>query len=559
MDKRDDYYSKSPTTNNKSHSTFQPQTAPLPPTPTSTNSKSLYSSKSNNNLDEEFKNGKANSPTNIYPERKTSHAKPLKINIEDYSNRKYNGASKLSESFSEREDMGSVSPASTTSNSLSISYDSHEPISPSSSFYHRNQYNQRMSSKRSDNYNGENNSLKNDYNDYDMINISHSRSNSRSEIEDPNIYNSRRNEYGGDMYDYDRNRNRDRSKSRTRERSMRDRERSGFERDRERNGFERDRERERGRDRDPRADMEEYERFNNRREVRDDDSYRTRSKSRTRNPNPNYRNPSTTFNNASSFMPESNNYDKDKSNEKILRNQSSVSSLSYEIKKNASIKSNSSNNSMGRAASGGNGGNQINPSNSFNNNYTNSPRMRPSPPSTPVSRPSTPNLNRPSTPNLNRPSTPNLTRPSTPNLSRPSTPNLSSRLNNMRRPSTPLNSSLINNNYSTPDSTTVRSNYTKIRVNYNNQEFIIVASSSGCTYGELISKIERKIRLNERTVNDNRPLRIRYKDEDDDFVTIITDEDINLAFDIATKIWKANKDINEPMTSMVVNLYVDRK
>ncbi|OUM60643.1 hypothetical protein PIROE2DRAFT_13548, partial [Piromyces sp. E2] len=512
-DKRDDYYSKSP--NNNSQSSFQPQTAPLPPTPTSTNGKSLYSSKSNSNLNDEYNgngNKAANSPTNIYPERKTSHAKPLKINIDDY--RRYNGSSKLSESFSEREDAASLSPSSTTSNSLSVSYDPYEPISPTGSYYHRNQYNQRMSSKRGENYNGENNSYRNEYNEYD--NYHHSRNNSKSE-------------YSNDMYDYEKNRNRDRSRSRTRERSMRDRER-GRERDR---------------------DQEEYERYNNRRDTRDDDGYRSRSKSRTRNQN--YRNPSTTFNNASSFMQDSNNYDKERtqsvsmSNDKLLRNQSSVSSLSYEIKKNTSIKSNSSNNSLGR---GGNG-NPINSSNSFNSNYTNSPRMRPSPPITPVSRPSTPNLNRPSTPNLNR--------PSTPNLSRPSTPNLSSRLNNMRRPSTPLNSSLTNNSYSTTDTTTVRSNYTKIRVNYNNQEFIIVASSTGCTYGELLSKIERKIRLNERTVNDNRPLRIRYKDEDDDFVTIITDEDINLAFEIATKIWKSNKDINESMNSMVVNLYVDRK
>ncbi|ORX43613.1 hypothetical protein BCR36DRAFT_415463 [Piromyces finnis] len=498
----DDYYtSKSPTNGSNIQSSFIPQTAPLPPTPTITTNKSLYSSKSNNNLSEEYKSNNnnnnnnnkiANSPTtNFYPERKASHAKPLKINIEDYSNRRYNNSSKLSESYSEREDVGSLSPASTTSNSLSVSYDPYEPMSPTGSFYHRNQYNQKTSKKGESYNNNENNSLRNDYNEFDINNnYNYSKSNSRNEVEDPVIYNNRRSEYNNDSYDYERSRNRERSRSRTREKSIRE---------------------------------------------RDDEHNRARSKSRTRNPN--YRNPSSTVNSVSQLIQDSSNYDKDRPNEKILRNQSSVSSLSYEIKKNASIKSNASSNSMGRKTSGG----SSNPVNSFNNNFTNSPRMRPSPPSTP--RPSTPNLNRPSTPNLNR----------------PSTPNISSRLNNIRRPSTPLNSSLSSNTYSSSDTTTVRSNYTKIKVSYNSQEFIIVAPSSGCTYNELISKIERKIRLNERTISDNRPLRIRYKDEDNDFVTIITDEDINLAFEIALKIWKSNKDTNEPMLSMMVNLYVDRK
>jgi len=250
--------------------------------------------------------------------------------------------------------------------------------------------------------------------------------------------------------------------------------------------------------------MDDYERFGRRREYREEDAYNranNRSKSRSKNPNPLYRNPSNYSN--QSYSQDSGNFDKDRPQQ--LRNQSSVSSLSYEYKKD-------------------------NTNSSINSTFTNSPRMRPSPPSTPTSR--------------------------------PSTPNLSSRLNNMniRRPSTPLSSNISNNYSSNNNTENIRSNYTKIKVNYKDQEFIIPAPSSGLTYRDLLSKIERKIRLNDRGINDDRPLRIRYKDEDDDYVTIINDEDITLAFEISNKVWKSNKEVNnEPLSSMAVNLYVDRK
>jgi hypothetical protein len=483
---------------------------PLPPTPPSNPSRpSLYHSKSNSNLDED------GNIINI-PERKVSsnsknHSRPSKINIEEYSNNKY-GSTKASESY-EKDEMSSLSPGSSHSNNLSSSINDREPSSPTQNAYYypvRNQYPNGNSFYKRGDYNSENTSYNKSMNDYNGNNNDYnvSRNDKRSDMGGSNMYNGRKSEYANEGLEYERNKIHDHNRSRSRD----------LRSPRERNGYDR-------------PDMEDYEHYGRRRDYREEDSYnmsnRSRSRSRPKNPNPLYRNPSN-LNNGESFSRDSGNFEKDRpqplSNERILRNQNSVSSLSYDVKKD-------SNNTNSNLSS----------NEDSNTNHNISPRVRPSPPNTPNSRPLTPS-----------------TRPTTPS-SRPTTPNLSSRLNNMniRRPSTPLTSNSYNNNNNTEN---LRSSYTKIKVSYKDQEFVIPAPSSGLTYRELLSKIERKIRLNDRNINDTRPLRIRYKDEDNDFVNITNDEDVLLAFEVSNKIWKFNKELNnESISSMAVNLFVDRK
>jgi len=473
---------------------------PLPPTPPLNPSRpSLYHSKSNGNLDED------SDIINI-PERKASnhknHSRPLKIDVEEYSNHKY-GSTKASENY-EKDEMTSLSPSSSHSNNLSSSLNDREPSSPTQNAYYypvRNQYPNGNSYYKRGDYTSENTSYNNSMNDYNNGNNNNdynvSRSNTRSDMDGSNMYSGRKNEYVNESLEYEYERNKNREHDRSSSRNPRD--------PRERNGYDR-------------SDMEDYERYGRRHDYREEDSYnrsnnRSRSRSRPRNPNPLYRNPSN-FNNSQSFSQDSGNFEKDRpqllNNERILRNQNSVSSLSYDMKKD-------SNNINSNLSSNGNS----------NTSHNISPRVRPSPPNTPSSR--------------------------------PTTPNLSSRLNNMniRRPSTPLTSNSYSNSNSTEN---LRSSYTKIKVSYKDQEFVIPAPSSGLTYRELLSKIERKIRLNDRNINDTRPLRIRYKDEDNDFVNIANDEDVLLAFETSNKIWKSNKELNnESISSMAVNLFVDRK
>jgi len=318
--------------------------------------------------------------------------------------------------------------------------------------------------------------------------------------------------YDYDYYEYDsfihnqeiersRVRERSRSKSRTREKSIRDRER-GYERDYDTS----------------RAEIDDYERYS-RRERRDEENYiRNRSRSQS--------NRNLSYMDQNSIIQDS--YDAPINRNPLLGNISGATNNSY-------------------------------------NNYINSPRSRPSTPNTPISRPTTPS--RPSNSSINRPTTPNYSpRPSTPvrkdsNVRRTSD---SSRRISDRSDSTKRTSDSSKRTSDRSDSTrrtsdSTRVNYTKIKVSYENQDFIIVAPSMGCTYEELMSKIERKIRLTARNTNDNRPLRIRFKDEDNDFVSILTDSDISYAFEATSRIWKINKELsNEPISSMIVNFYVDR-
>jgi len=103
----------------------------------------------------------------------------------------------------------------------------------------------------------------------------------------------------------------------------------------------------------------------------------------------------------------------------------------------------------------------------------------------------------------------------------------------------------------------ISTGFMKVKTHYGNDIFIIAVSTS-TTFADLYSKVERKIRLGNEgkdgvlsMTSSPCPLKIRYKDEDGDFITINTDEDILMAFEASRMAAIASgKDRG------VINLYV---
>jgi cell division control protein 24 len=77
---------------------------------------------------------------------------------------------------------------------------------------------------------------------------------------------------------------------------------------------------------------------------------------------------------------------------------------------------------------------------------------------------------------------------------------------------------------------------------------VIAIPSNLSTLTELTSKIERKLRLCGVVLPSDRPLRLRYKDEDGDLIQIYGDDDILMALD-ATRVTEAERGI--------VHIYVE--
>uniref|UniRef100_A0A060T2M6 ARAD1A02662p n=1 Tax=Blastobotrys adeninivorans TaxID=409370 RepID=A0A060T2M6_BLAAD len=69
----------------------------------------------------------------------------------------------------------------------------------------------------------------------------------------------------------------------------------------------------------------------------------------------------------------------------------------------------------------------------------------------------------------------------------------------------------------------------RVKLHYLEDTFLIMVPE-GISYPQLVERIERKIRLCGKDTPC--PLRLKYKDEDDDFVTITSDEDIQMAREI---------------------------
>ncbi|KAJ3032057.1 hypothetical protein HDV00_008009 [Rhizophlyctis rosea] len=73
--------------------------------------------------------------------------------------------------------------------------------------------------------------------------------------------------------------------------------------------------------------------------------------------------------------------------------------------------------------------------------------------------------------------------------------------------------------------------FIKVKTHFGDDVFVIAVPSRGCSFQELSSKIERKIRLCGANVPEGRRLRMRYRDEDGDFITVNNDDDVGLAFE----------------------------
>ncbi|CAG8511226.1 564_t:CDS:1 [Diversispora eburnea] len=70
----------------------------------------------------------------------------------------------------------------------------------------------------------------------------------------------------------------------------------------------------------------------------------------------------------------------------------------------------------------------------------------------------------------------------------------------------------------------------KIKVNYADDIFVIVVPQD-IEYRELCDRVERKIRLCSTRRDESIPIRIKYQDEDSDYITINSDEDVLMAFE----------------------------
>ncbi|KAK3812884.1 MAG: hypothetical protein J3Q66DRAFT_285953 [Benniella sp.] len=70
----------------------------------------------------------------------------------------------------------------------------------------------------------------------------------------------------------------------------------------------------------------------------------------------------------------------------------------------------------------------------------------------------------------------------------------------------------------------------KIKVNFQEDAYLIVVPTQ-LSYNELVERVEKKIRLCGCRRPDSQPLRLRYKDEDNDYIIMKDDDDVALAFE----------------------------
>ncbi|KAI8926869.1 hypothetical protein BC831DRAFT_504246 [Entophlyctis helioformis] len=73
----------------------------------------------------------------------------------------------------------------------------------------------------------------------------------------------------------------------------------------------------------------------------------------------------------------------------------------------------------------------------------------------------------------------------------------------------------------------------KIKIYYGDDVILMAVPSRNTTFKDLVSKITRKIRLNNAPLPDGRDVRLRYRDEEGDYVSLNGDDDVSMAFDQA--------------------------
>jgi PB1 domain len=70
----------------------------------------------------------------------------------------------------------------------------------------------------------------------------------------------------------------------------------------------------------------------------------------------------------------------------------------------------------------------------------------------------------------------------------------------------------------------------KVKTHYGTDIFIL-AIPADCAFSDMVEKVERKIRLSGAPVPENRRMKLKYKDQDGDFISIHGDDDLALAFE----------------------------
>lgn len=98
----------------------------------------------------------------------------------------------------------------------------------------------------------------------------------------------------------------------------------------------------------------------------------------------------------------------------------------------------------------------------------------------------------------------------------------------------------------TPAPTPKKANNMKVKLHYLEDTFLLIVPAD-VSYGALLERVERKIRLCGKQTPF--PLRIKYKDEDDDFVTMHGDEDISMAMEGSCK---GDEPTKGPVSDLVI-------
>jgi hypothetical protein len=116
------------------------------------------------------------------------------------------------------------------------------------------------------------------------------------------------------------------------------------------------------------------------------------------------------------------------------------------------------------------------------------------------------------------------------------------------------NVNTVNNAAQLPRTLTTSSYFTtsgviKIKIYFKSDIFVIALASPQCTFSELLNKIERKIRLSGGSLPEGRPLKLRYRDEDQDLIQMYGDDDVMLALTTTLKGAEGEKGI--------VHIYVE--
>jgi cell division control protein 24 len=92
----------------------------------------------------------------------------------------------------------------------------------------------------------------------------------------------------------------------------------------------------------------------------------------------------------------------------------------------------------------------------------------------------------------------------------------------------------------------------KVKIHYNNDKLAIIVPYN-IAYSQLIDRIERKVRIcgNGPEISLTSPIRIRYQDEDGDLISMNSDDDVQMAFDVGSE-----SNCNDSGGTTSVTLYV---